>query len=110
METIFEILGAIFYLKEDGTSEEVLTSGSSVKFLLYHQSRDILIVMTDAAILGQFEVDPNGELSEVNKVSYEKLPEIIEKNGEKGSFLGKNQWKRRCEPFLGGHRDAGHHK
>ena len=61
-------IGAIFYIRDSGSCEEVLTSGSAVKSLLFHEAEDILIVMTEAYILGQFHVDSNGGLSEINKV------------------------------------------
>lgn len=60
--------GTIFYLKENGSSEDVLSSGSAVRSLLYHGPKDILIVMTEAFIMGQFSVDENGDLKEISKV------------------------------------------
>ena len=57
-------------MRDSGSSEEVLTSGSAVKSLLFHEAGEILIVMTEAYILGQFHVDPNGGLNEVNKVGF----------------------------------------
>ena len=44
-----------------------------MKSLLFHEAGDVLIVMTEAYILGQFHVDQNGGLNEVNKVSCEPL-------------------------------------
>ena len=70
--------GAIFYLKDNGSSEEVLTAGSSIKHLLLKDSLDVLIVMTEAFIMGQFKIDSMGALHEMNKASakhdgFEKL-------------------------------------
>lgn len=64
----FLFAGTIFYLKENGSSEDVLSSGSAVRSLLYHGPKDILIVMTEAFIMGQFSVDENGDLKEISKM------------------------------------------
>lgn len=61
-------LGTIYYLKESGSNEEILSSGSSIRSLLFYSAKEILIILTEAQIMGHFRVSGDGDLSEVNKV------------------------------------------
>ena len=36
--------------------------------LLYHESADVLIVVTESLVVGQFKVEGDGGLSEISKV------------------------------------------
>ena len=68
LNLIFYIKGAIFYVNENGSCEEVLSSGSPIKNLLYNPTKEILVVMTDASIMGIFHAEASGALTEQNKV------------------------------------------
>jgi hypothetical protein len=59
----------LFYFTEEGTCTEVLnTEGALLKKILYHEHKDNLIVMTEDLNVGQFQVNPNGQLMELMKV------------------------------------------
>ncbi|KAG8223373.1 hypothetical protein J437_LFUL001251 [Ladona fulva] len=62
------ISGIIYYIKDSGTCDEVLNLDGSIKQILYHESKDYLVVMTDKLSIGQYHVDIDGKLSEVMKV------------------------------------------
>ncbi|XP_021936986.1 intraflagellar transport protein 140 homolog isoform X3 [Zootermopsis nevadensis] len=63
------ISGTLFYCTEEGTCTEVLnTEGALLKKLLYHEHKDNLIVMTEDLNVGQFQVNPSGQLIELMKV------------------------------------------
>ena len=63
-------LGNIHYVNEDGNVAEALQADGAIKQLLYHESRDLLIVITDTLVLGQFHVSTDGQLSEITKVRF----------------------------------------
>ncbi|XP_069684990.1 intraflagellar transport protein 140 homolog [Periplaneta americana] len=61
--------GALFYFSETGTCTEILnTEGTILKKILYHEHKDNLIVMTEDLNVGQFQVNPNGQVTEIMKV------------------------------------------
>lgn len=60
--------GTIYYLKESGSNEEILSSGSSIKSLLFFAPKEQLIILTEAQIMGHFRVSADGDLNEINKV------------------------------------------
>jgi len=69
------VAGALLYFTEDGTSTEVLnTEGVPLKKILYHEHKDSLIVMTEDLNVGQFQVNPNGQVTEIMKV---RTPEVL---------------------------------
>lgn len=69
------VAGALLYFTEDGTSTEVLnTEGVPLKKILYHEHKDSLIVMTEDLNVGHFQVNPNGQVTEIMKV---RTPEVL---------------------------------
>lgn len=73
--TVMYVAGALFYFTEDGTCTEVLnTEGVPLKKILYHEHKDNLIVMTEDLNVGQFHVNPNGQVTEIMKV---RTPEVF---------------------------------
>lgn len=67
--TVTYVAGALFYFTEDGTCTEILnTEGVPLKKILYHEHKDNLIVMTEDLNVGQFQVNPNGQVTEIMKV------------------------------------------
>lgn len=69
------VAGALLFFTEDGTFTEVLnTEGMPLKKILYHEHKDNLIVMTEDLNVGQFQVNPNGQVTEIMKV---RTPEVL---------------------------------
>ena len=60
--------GIIYYLNENGSCMEVLQADGAIKTLLYHAARDVLVVVTESLVVGQFRAEPDGSLAEVGKV------------------------------------------
>lgn len=66
---IFQILGSIYYINSSGSCVEVLsTEGVPLSCLLYHQTKDALIVLMDGLTIGYFTVNFQGHLLEQAKV------------------------------------------
>ncbi len=55
----------IFILKINMYIENIVICFRS---LLYHESADVLIVVTESLVVGQFKVEGDGGLSEISKV------------------------------------------
>lgn len=47
---------------------EVLQADGGIKRLLHHESRNLLVVITEGMVLGQFSVAIDGAVTEINKV------------------------------------------
>nr|XP_033335798.1 intraflagellar transport protein 140 homolog [Megalopta genalis] len=62
--------GVIYFVDNQGQCTEVLsTSGATLQFLLHHQTRDSIIIMTEGLNIGHFQADPiTGRLSELTSV------------------------------------------
>ena len=60
--------GVIYYLNENGSCMEVLQADGAIRTLLYHDLSDLLIVVTESLVVGQFRVEADGSLVEVSKV------------------------------------------
>ncbi|CAK9817048.1 Intraflagellar transport protein 140 homolog [Anthophora quadrimaculata] len=62
--------GVIYFVDNQGQCTEILnTNGAALQFLLHHQTRDSLIVMTEGLNIGHFQADPiTGRLTELTKV------------------------------------------
>ncbi|EZA61734.1 hypothetical protein DMN91_004415 [Ooceraea biroi] len=62
--------GTIYFVDAQGQCKEVLnTDGMALSFLLHHQTRDSIVIMTEGLNIGHFQADPiNGELTELTKV------------------------------------------
>ncbi len=70
---LFVVLeGRVYYVNEHGGCAEVVTADGAIKRLLYHEARDLLVVVTEGMVLSQFSVDTDGMLTEITKVS--RLP------------------------------------
>jgi len=63
--------GIIYFVDTQGQCKEVLsTDGLALNYLLHHQTRDSIVIMTEGLNIGHFQADPiNGELTELMKVS-----------------------------------------
>jgi len=63
------INGIIYFIDTQGQCKEVLSTDAALHCLLYHQSRDSIIVMTEGLNIGHFQADSiTGELTELTKV------------------------------------------
>ncbi|XP_034180473.1 intraflagellar transport protein 140 homolog isoform X3 [Osmia lignaria lignaria] len=64
--------GVIYFVDNQGQCTEVLnTNGAALQFLLHHQTRDSIIIMTDGLNIGHFQADPiTGRLVELTKVKF----------------------------------------
>ncbi|KOC69370.1 Intraflagellar transport protein 140 like protein [Habropoda laboriosa] len=64
------ISGVIYFVDNQGQCTEILsTNGAALQFLLHHQTRDSLIIMTEGLNIGHFQADPiTGRLTELTKV------------------------------------------
>ena len=62
------ISGIIYYITESGSCMEVLQADGAIRFLLYYDSKEELVVVTDTMVLGEFQVEYDGTLSEITKV------------------------------------------
>ena len=60
--------GIIYYLNENGSCMEVLQADGAVKYLLHYPLNDLIIVITESMVIGQFQMDPDGSLTEVSKI------------------------------------------
>lgn len=62
--------GIIYFVDSQGQCKEVLsTDGATLYCLLYHQTRDSIIIMTEGLNIGHFQSDTiSGELTELTKV------------------------------------------
>ncbi|XP_022916343.2 intraflagellar transport protein 140 homolog [Onthophagus taurus] len=61
--------GSVYYINQSGACTEVLnTEGVPLSYVLYHPVRDVLIIMLEGLTIGYFNVDLQGQLTEVTKV------------------------------------------
>ncbi|XP_076655730.1 intraflagellar transport protein rempA [Halictus rubicundus] len=62
--------GVIYFVDNQGQCTEVLsTSGATLQYLLHHQTRDSIIIMTEGLNIGHFQADPiTGHLTELTSV------------------------------------------
>ncbi|XP_076624343.1 intraflagellar transport protein rempA [Colletes latitarsis] len=62
--------GIIYFVDNQGQCTEVLSmNGAALQFLLHHQTRDSIIIMTEGLNIGHFQADPiTGQLTELTKV------------------------------------------
>ena len=59
----------MYHVSDTGNCVEVLQADGGIKKLLHHDSRNLLVVITEGMVLGQFSVASDGAVTEVNKVS-----------------------------------------
>ena len=62
------VSGVIYYLNENGSCMEVLQADGAIRTMLYHDLGDVLVVVTESLVVGQFRVEGDGSLVEVSKV------------------------------------------
>ncbi|XP_076028823.1 intraflagellar transport protein rempA [Oratosquilla oratoria] len=60
--------GVLYHVSETGHCVEVLQADGGIKKLLHHSHRNLLVVITDGMVLGQFSVSQDGSVAEVTKV------------------------------------------
>lgn len=62
----------MYFIDDKGRATQCFTGDGAVKFLLYSEGKDMIVVVTDGLILSQHRVAHDGMTSEVAKVSKEK--------------------------------------
>ncbi|XP_047485121.1 intraflagellar transport protein 140 homolog [Penaeus chinensis] len=60
--------GVLYHVSDSGNCVEVLQADGGIKRLLHHESRNLLVVITEGMVLGQFSVAIDGAVTEINKV------------------------------------------
>ena len=71
------IVGSVYFVDDKGRATQCFTADGAVKFLLYSEGKDMIVVVTDGLILSQHRVAHDGTTSEVAKVSTEKPLKLI---------------------------------
>uniref|UniRef100_T1IR84 Uncharacterized protein n=1 Tax=Strigamia maritima TaxID=126957 RepID=T1IR84_STRMM len=70
--------GIIYYVNTNGSTTDVCQLDVGIKKLMFHEDRDLMVVITENLILYQFQVSPDGDLEEVSKVKLiGKTSEVI---------------------------------
>lgn len=64
--------GSVYFVDDKGRCTQCFTAEGPVKFLLYSEGRDMIVVVTEGLILSQHRVAHDGTTSEVAKVSVRK--------------------------------------
>ena len=59
--------GIIYFLNDNGSCMEVLQADGAVKYLLHYAHNDLIIVITENMVIGQFQMDEDGSISEVSR-------------------------------------------
>ncbi|XP_065332097.1 intraflagellar transport protein 140 homolog [Cloeon dipterum] len=62
------ISGAIYHFDEDGVVTEVCNEKSPINKILYHASKNQLVVLTDSLVLAHFSIQPEGQLVEISRL------------------------------------------
>ena len=62
------IVGTVYYVDDKGRAAECFKADGAVKFLLYSEGKDVLVVVTEGLILSQHRVAHDGSTTEVAKV------------------------------------------
>ncbi|XP_037074398.1 intraflagellar transport protein 140 homolog isoform X2 [Pollicipes pollicipes] len=60
--------GIIYYITESGNCMEVLQADGAIRFLLFYEGKEELVVVTETMVLGEFQVEYDGTLTEITKV------------------------------------------
>ncbi|XP_036142588.1 intraflagellar transport protein 140 homolog [Monomorium pharaonis] len=86
------INGTIYFVDAQGQCKEVFnTNGAALNCLLYHQTRDSIIVMTEGLNIGHFQIDPiSGELTELTKVKLSGRSDASRATGTTLCWIGGN--------------------
>ena len=61
--------GSVYYMDDKGRCTQCFTAEGPVKFLLYSEGKDMIVVVTEGLILSQHTVAHDGTTSEVAKVT-----------------------------------------
>lgn len=65
---IYFVLGDMYYIDEDGESNKVYSSNSSILKILCHESKDVCVIFCNDHTLSYQICHKDGSLSEVSKV------------------------------------------
>lgn len=89
---VLVFVGSIYYINQNGACTEVLnTEGVPLSYILYHPTRDIVIVMMEGLTVGHFTVDLQGHLTEVSKVKLNgRVQSLRSSNGQGLVWAGNN--------------------
>ena len=60
--------GTVHYIDESGNCSEKFSVDGPIKALFYHESRDIIVAITESLMLTQHRISVNGEMTELSKV------------------------------------------
>ena len=60
--------GIIYFLNDNGSCMEVLQADGAVKYLLHYAASNLIIVITETMVIGQFQMDEDGSISEVSRI------------------------------------------
>ena len=60
--------GIIYFLNDNGSCMEVLQADGAVKYLLHYAAKDLLIVITESMVIGQFQMDEDGSIAELSRI------------------------------------------
>lgn len=60
--------GIIYFLNDNGSCMEVLQADGAVKYLLHYAHKDLIIVITENMVIGQFAMEEDGSISEVSRI------------------------------------------
>ena len=71
------IAGSVYFVDDKGRCTRCFTAEGAVKFLLYSEGRDMIVVVTEGLILSQHRVAHDGTTSEVAKVRVMNSKECI---------------------------------
>ena len=62
------IVGSVYFVDDKGRCTQCFSAEGPVKFLLYSEGKDMIVVVTEGLILSQHRVAHDGTTSEVAKV------------------------------------------
>ena len=71
------IAGSVYFVDDKGRCTRCFAAEGAVKFLLYSEGRDMIVVVTEGLILSQHRVAHDGTTSEVAKVRVMNSKECI---------------------------------
>ena len=66
--SFFLCVGKVFFVDEKGRCIQSFVTDGPIKSLLYHESKDIIVAITDGLILSQHGVAQDGVTIEIMKV------------------------------------------
>lgn len=62
------VSGIVYFLNKNGSCVEVLQADGPVKDIMHYKERDLVIVITESMVIGQFSTEADGSLVEISKV------------------------------------------